>query len=293
MKWIVGLDLRPSSQGAVAFARWVDEHSIGEGGESFVAVHILEEDHMRAALRYHHLDEVVEAAEKAAKTCIDDHEMEDRVEALEVVRGLTAEDGIEEALERHGGDAIVVGRQAARESNEVVRLGRVARRLVRSMVAPVIVVPPDMRVGSVGDGPILALTKLTHDSIAGCEAAVAMGKRMGRPVCLVHVVPFPEKYGAHYLPQESLDKLRRDHEDTGAKELQAWAEKFGFKDADRKLLQGHLLESVREYAAEVDAALIVTGSRRLTGFDRLFLTSRGSELCAHAAHPVMVVPPGE
>ncbi len=292
MKWIVGLDLRPSSQGAVAFARWLGNAN-ASGGESFIGIHVLEEAHVQAVLRYHHLGEVTEAASKAAAQVYSDHQIGDAWGEPELLKTVHAETGLEQARASHGGDGIIIGRQAAREGGDMVRLGRVARRTLRTLAGPVIVVPPDMRVGSVGKGPIVALTKLTHDSVAACEAAVAFGARVGRDVHLVHVVSVPQEYGAHYLPPESLEHLRRDHEDQGSKQLQAWAEKFGFKAARTKLLQGHVQEQAMAYAVQVDAAVLVVGSRKLSGFDRFLLTSVGSEMCAHAARAVMVVPPGE
>ena len=291
MKWIVGLDLRPSSQGAVAFAHWLGEASAG--ADSFVGVHILEEPHLQAALRYHHLNEVHEAAKKAALQVYTDHQIGSTWGEPQLLKNVQAETGLEEARRTHDAGGIIVGRQAARSGNNLVRLGRVARRLLRNLEAPVVVVPPDLRWGSIGKGPIVVLTKLTHDSVAAGQAALALGARLNRPVEFVHVVSVPQEYGAHYLPPESVEKLRADHEHRGAEALSAWAEKISPGGVATKLLQGHVQEQALEHAAQVDAALLVVGSRKLSGFDRLLLTSVGSEICAHAARPVMVVPPGD
>jgi nucleotide-binding universal stress UspA family protein len=292
MKWIVGLDLRPSSQGAVAFAQWLSAN-MADGGDTFAGVHVLEEAHMQSALRHHHLDELTAEVNRRARQVYTDHQVGDAWGNPVLLRAGNAELGLEQARGNESADGIIIGRQACRDSNDIVRLGRVARRVLRALSAPVVVVPPDIRVGSVGKGPIMALTKLTHDSIAACEAAVALGARLGRDVCLLHVVSVPQAYGAHYLPAGSVEKLRQEHDDQGAKDLQAWAEKYGFKGVDTKLLQGHVQDRVRDHAQANDACMLVIGSRNLSGFDRLLLTSVGSEMCAHAARPVMVVPPGD
>jgi hypothetical protein len=58
MRWILGLDLEPRSRGAVQLARWIARAT--RGGDEFVAVHVLGEDHVRAILKHQHLDEIVD-----------------------------------------------------------------------------------------------------------------------------------------------------------------------------------------------------------------------------------------
>ena len=46
-----------------------------------------------------------------------------------------------------------------------------------------------------------------------------------------------------------------------------------------------------ELAEEMDAAVLVCGSRRLTVGERIFSASVGTELAALSKHPVAIVPP--
>src|SRR5690606_35418270 len=62
-KWLCGLDLRPSSQGAIRWARWLAQRT---GADTLAGVHVLEEAHLQAALRYHHLQELTDTARDVA-----------------------------------------------------------------------------------------------------------------------------------------------------------------------------------------------------------------------------------
>ena len=59
----------------------------------------------------------------------------------------------------------------------------------------------------------------------------------------------------------------------------------------RLVLQGGIADRLVHCASEQNALAIVSGSRRLSMFERWLLASTGSELAAHATCPVIVVPP--
>lgn len=291
MKWLVGLDLRPSSQGAMKYGAWLAATS--KSRESLVGVHVLEEEHLRMVLRYHHLDEVEQGAQEAAQRMIAEAGVGDVLREYHVVRGLFAEETLIDQGKEHGVDGYIVGRQAKQEGHEVVRLGRVARRLLRSLPGPVIVVPPDLEIADIGDGPVVAVTKMVEDSEGCARFAQDMAERIGRGLTLTHVVPFPEDYGAHYLPPESLEKIRVEHQAEGEQELAEWATRHGFGDTGQVVVQGPVLERVLRQIEELKPAMLVVGSRRLSTLERLLLTSVGSQLAAAAPCAVAVVPPAE
>lgn len=291
MKWVVGLDLRPYSQGAVRFATWLSKNSKAEEGESLVGVHVLEEEHLRVVLRYHHLDEVTEGALASAKGVLSTAGAGDVIQDVFVVRGVGADQSLAAARVYHHADAIVVGRQAKRDSNRVVRLGRVARRLLRALPSPVVVVPPDVTEDDLGDGPVVVMTNLTDDSVSAAHFGQDMAARLGRSLVLVHVVPLPEEYGAQYLPAGALDKLRKEHQDEGQREMDAWVQKHGLAGVETVCLQGQVVERTVGLCEERKSPLLVCGSRRLNTLERVLLTSVATEACAVATHAVAVVPP--
>ena len=289
--WILGLDLRPSSQGAVRFAKWLDTRA-GERNR-VIGVHVLEEAHLQAALRYHHLSELRKAAHAAAEMILAREGADETVAEHHVVQGIAAERSLEAAVEYHHAGGLVVGRQAPREGHHALRLGRVARRLLRSLEVPTIVVPPDYEPPEDDGGPVLLTTNLRSDSDAAARFAASLAKRIGRPLHALHVVPHADDYGAHYIPEESRKKIAKEHEAEGKADMAKWLEWLSVTPDSSEVVLGQVNEQVRNAVDRHGASMIVCGSRRLSTLERFLLTSVGSELAATIPAPVCVVPPGD
>lgn len=289
-KWIVGLDFRPSSQGALRWALWLDRHSVADG-ERLVGIHVLEESSLQAALQHHHLDEVLTSANQAAARVIEETGGKDRMSEVHVLQGGAAESSLSTACTYHGADGVILGRQALREGRYLNRLGRVARRVLRWLTSPVIIVPPDLQPSEDPQAPVLAACNLDDDSVNAVTFAADMAKRLNRPLVLVHTVPLPDDYGARILSPQALAQLKDEHQQTGETALSRWAEEHGFTDAKYEVRQGGVVESLVKAAEDSHAALLVTGSRHLSNFERWFLTSVGTEVASLAPCAVAVVPP--
>jgi nucleotide-binding universal stress UspA family protein len=253
-------------------------------------VHVVEEQHLLTVLRYHHLAEVMEGARSAARTVIDAGHAGDAILELDVLQGTEPDAVLEAARAARGASGIVIGRAARSESHSLVRLGRVARRMVRSTAAPVIVVPPDWEPGQVGDGPVAALTNLGAESADACRFAADLAGRLKTDLALVHVAPVPEDFGAQHIPFISLEKLREDYRIDAEKSLSSWVAANGFQSARTAVLQGAVVESAIAYGEEQRSPLLVCGSRGASRIERAFLASTAAELAALAAVPVAVVP---
>ena len=290
-RWIVGLDLRPTGQGALRFARWL-AGTAREERLSFVGVHVLEQDMLQAALRYHHLDELVAGAREEAEMLLRNAGATDVLAELRVVQGLRADETLEAAREEHQAEGLVVGRQAPREGHHLLRLGRVARHLLRSLGGPVVVVPPDWDPAAASPtGPVVCATNVGDGSVAAARFAAEQARRLGRELVLVYAVPVPEDYGVNYIPSATREKIAHETREAGERELAAWIAGLGLTQARAVVRPGHVTEQVLRHARESQAALLVTGSRRLSTLERMLLTSVGSELAATSPVPVVVVPP--
>ncbi|RMG98492.1 MAG: universal stress protein [Deltaproteobacteria bacterium] len=291
MKWIIGVDLRPKSQGALTFARFLHDAS---PTDEFVAVHVVPHDHLMAALRYHHLDEVMKAAQEAAQKVVDETGCTDVCGQVVVEKGGASVHGtLLEIAEREGADGILVGRQATREGHDIVRLGSVARRLLRDTDRPVAVVPPDLQLADVGTGPVLFLSRLADDSVPAGTMAKTLADHLGRKLVLAHAIPVPQDWGSHYLPGAVLDKLREEHRAEAEERMRAWAADHGLEGVAFELLEGSILDVVPGAAERLDACLVVVGSRRLSMGERWLLTSASSHLAGQLDRPVLVVPTTE
>ncbi len=288
MTWIVGLDLHPSGAGAIRFARWLAQTS--DAIDALVGIHVLEEAYLRSALKYHHLDELVDGATEAANAAVAQAGAQAHLSSMHVLQGSTPEKSLEAAHTYHAAHGMILGRQAKKDGRELFRLGRVARRLLRALPGPTFVVPPDYE-PSGADGPVVASVSLREDCETSVGFARDMAQRMQRPLVLAHVVPTPDDYAAHYLPEASRTKIREDNERDAVEQMRAWAEQHGCTQAECAVLHGGIVEELVALTTARRACMLVSGSRRLSTFERLLITSIASELAAQAQCPVAVVPP--
>ena len=290
MKWLVGIDLRPRSSGAMHFARWL---AAAGGDAEFVGVHVLEHEHLLTVLRDQHLDEVLAAARTATEAAIGREGASGAIRTVEIVQALTAPEGLRDTAAAIGADAILLGRAAPREGHAVVRLGRVARRLLRIATVPVVVVPPDMREADFGGGgPVIALTKLTDDSVATCRFAGAMARTLERPLLVAHVMETASMAASQYVAPATLERLVSERRARAATALASWVAARDLEPDAAEILTGNVVDAAAALATERGAALLVAGSRHGgSPLERLLLASTGGALAASATHPVAIVPP--
>jgi nucleotide-binding universal stress UspA family protein len=89
----------------------------------------------------------------------------------------------------------------------------------------------------------------------------------------------------------TLEKLNRDAALERAEDGVAHARRFGFDAEARDVLADPAWEGILELADDIDAAVIVVGSRGLNGAKELLEHSFSRGLTEHASRPVLVVPP--
>jgi nucleotide-binding universal stress UspA family protein len=296
MEWLVGMDLSDRGQGALAYARWL--HGVLPAGrDRFIGVHVLEEDELRQLLRYHHLEEVEGNAMVAAERVITDTGVASVLSERRVIVGRSAEHALAELARQPSGAeagagvrALLIGRQARRGERRVVRLGRVARRLLRTLPAPVVVVPPDLEPEWVGVGPVLLAASTDVDATGAAAFAKQLAVDLGRPLAVVHVVPGDEYLAAEMVPSGVAGgyfrELRKDHE----RNLLAWMSSHGLAGVPVHLSEGSVVDRLVEVARNERAPIIVCGSRGLGLGMRLFSSSVATDLAAASEVPVAVVP---
>jgi nucleotide-binding universal stress UspA family protein len=277
MKWIVGLDLRPSSFGALHFASWLAATRVDGEDEQFVGVQVLEQDHLFAELRLRHLDEVLADVRRAARDVLAGEGVADLIRDVEVIQALYADEGLEAAREHHGAAAVVIGRAAERTGAHVIRLGRVARRALRRVWSSIVVVPPDVRERDVGDGPIVAVTDLGARSVSACAFASGLARRLGRAFALVQVAP-PAGDGAAAA------------RDGGEALLERWCASHALHPEARAVLHGDPVERAIEFAEAHRAPLLVVEGHRSSAVERVLRRNVSTRIAAASPVPVAVVP---
>lgn len=279
---MVGVDARELSRGAIAFARFVAEGRFHE----VYGVHVVEwVPHM-----YERYGEVSSAqVRQMAVDILAPLEQDSHFVELGAVLATAAEDGLLEAIDAKQAHALIIGRRAFRDGGVLVRLGRVARRLVRRLPVPVVVVPPDLEPSQIGRGPVVLGVDLTESCGTAAAWAARVAADLRRPLVLVHAVHLPDR--GPYIPADMWDQSAAALHDRGAEGFRAWADRHGVGAAERVMLEGPPATVLPGLALERQACVLVTGSRELAGVERLFMSSLGTELAASAPLPVAIVPP--
>jgi nucleotide-binding universal stress UspA family protein len=269
MRWIIGIELRHRSVAALQFGRWLAEATGARWAEDFVAVHVLDANHLAAVLRTRHLDEVVEEARAAAEDEVRRATPRGRGPRVEIVQELTIPDGLFAARGARGAHGVIVARVGRRESGHLLRLGDVGRALLRRLPGPVAVVPPGFTARAAGDGPIVALTGLGDDALPACRAAARLAERSGRALAMAHVSDDPHAGAA----------------------LARWSERHEVWPDAASVLAGDLTEAGLAFSEARRAALLAIGAGPRTGLRRRLVgPPLATRLTAAAELPVLVVP---
>jgi len=282
MRWLVGIDARSLSGGAVTFGRWLS----GGRFNTVYGVHVVEwVPALQESLDQARPAEVRQRASEALEPLAgDDHFVE-----LGAMLSTAAEDGLCDAVEAKHAHALVIGRRAPQDGGGMVRLGRVARRILRRLPVPVVVVPPDLE--RVGAGPVVLGVDLTDSCGDAAMVAARIAASMGRSLVLVHAVHPPDR--GPYLPADVWNLSITGLHDRSEAGFTSWADRHAVGSTERLTVEGSPVRVLADVAEERDACLLVTGSRGLGGVERLFLSSLGSELAGITPRPVAVVRPHE
>lgn len=282
MRWIVGLDLRPRSQGAIKTARWLAAHERAGVRHRFYGVHVVPQT-PRVSIREDELDERLAAARAHAEATVAEAGATAALTRIEAVPGQPRQ-ALAAAAAFYDVDGLVIGRHGPREGGTLVRLGTVARQLVRALPAAVMVVPPDHDPTARSQGPVLVATDLAEDAAAAGRFGLRLAQELGVDLLLVHVLESGQL--AAHLGAAPHSPLVQDTE-----AFERWVGAHGLGGARTETSVGDPIERILELAQAHDASLIVCGSHRLTLADRVFQASTGTTIAAYADRPVVVVPP--
>lgn len=273
--WTVGLDLGERSRGALLFSHW-----LAGGSDRVTGVYVLE-----AWSRPYIAGDIISTVHHAVADAARGLGISPPARVT-VIEAAHVEEALADAAE--GAAGLVLGRAARAGEDGLVRLGRVARRLLRILPGPVVVVPRDLAV--VAPGPILVATDLGASGSSALSFAQVLAARHGRPLEVVHIgaarhSDLIDEFEPSWLA------AREEYRATVERSVDVWMYDNQLGRTPRHIAYGDASEKITEIAATRDAALVVVGSRRLHAGARLFLSSTASRLAGLAACPVAVVPP--
>lgn len=275
MKWVVGIDLRPGCEGALGFARFLVERV----GDAAVAVHAVQLPDL--VNRGPAPQEVREHVQRF---------VDQRIERADiaVIEDVDPDEALRSTVAKRGADGIIIGRRSPADGDEIVRLGAVARRILRHLGNPVFVCPADLDAGSVPDGPVLLAAVADPQCLGALRFAQTLANRLGRPLEVVAAVRPAFGSSVSYLPAPAYGGGVFER---AQQELTAWLDANGAGECSATVVEGNVVPVVLGEADARQAVAIVCGSRQLSLVDRIFQSSIGGVLAGTARVPVAVVPP--
>ena len=174
-------------------------------------------------------------------------------------------------------------------------MGSVSASVVRHAHGPVLVVRAE---GGTSNGRAPSRDRSCSPSTAGearlaAAAATELSAGTGSPVHVIYVMPNPERlFGPHSYSGEIKRSLIEQARADARRFLEERAEGVragGGAVAQTYLGTGRPDEEIVELAEEVDAAVVVTGSRGLGGIRRSLLGSVSDSVVRHAHCPVLII----
>lgn len=287
----IGLDLRPQTTGAVQYAMWMCKAASLHCSGHLHFVHVIEPDAMVELIR--HADErtMLGAFKQRGKELLDEVAHGEHLHAPEVLAG-DAVELLEEAARKQGSTALVIARRASSTSGMTLeRLGSVARRMLRRLKQPTIVVPPDLLMSKVGSGPVVVAVDFTEDSARAVAWARSVAATIGRPLQLVHCADVPDQTGyAGLIQAERWEELSREVLERGRERMSKFVAEQQLGEIDTVVVRGPALPTIAQQATKVGACLLVTGSGHHGMLHRIVVPSVASETAAMSTMPVAVVP---
>lgn len=289
MKALIGIDMRETATGALQFAAWL-ARARSDAGSQFLPVHVLEESYLLQILRHTHLEAVEKLAQASCDAQLEHAGLAGIAAPARVVRGIEATDALVRELDAEHAEALIVGRQAPTTERRLVRLGRVARRLVRRLPCPIVVVPPDVRAETIGAGPIVLATDLEATSLTAARFAERISAMTGRPLVVAHVAA-DDLEAARYLSTAAAGELFAEVGPRRQEDLERWMASHGLGGRRSIVASGEVIPGLARIIELEGAPLVVCGSRGLGAVERVFVASVGVDLACWAGCAVAIVPP--
>jgi nucleotide-binding universal stress UspA family protein len=144
------------------------------------------------------------------------------------------------------------------------------------------------------DAPILICYDGSANSDRAIDAAAALlGRRSTVVVDIGPVLTGAEGVAAvsSVVPGTAFEDLNMDSALEKARAGAERAREAGFEAEPRAVLAEPLWQGIVDLADEIDAPVIVIGSRGLKGIREQFEGSVSHEVAAHSSRPVLIVPP--
>jgi nucleotide-binding universal stress UspA family protein len=136
---------------------------------------------------------------------------------------------------------------------------------------------------------LLLATDGSENAAQATKAAVDIARRRGSEIHLIHVWHDVHTPHAHAFVKSELRRQGREILDEEVKRIG----EMGGTVAGSYLREGRTFEEVIKLGDELDAGLLLVGSRGYRGLRRMLMGSHSEDIVHHAHRPVLVVRCGE
>jgi nucleotide-binding universal stress UspA family protein len=196
---------------------------------------------------------------------------------------------IVQAADEVGAAIIVLGSRERRGAAELVERS-VSHDVAQHARRPLLIVP-QRAPGRVGEGPVLIGYDGSEHARRAIQAAHALVR--GREAVVLDAAPLRISVGYSELPSDApwVDAADPTLAYAGAQAGVDFAQQLGFHAVARTAATSTTWRAVTDVAEEVDASVIVVGSRGLSGAREVVGDSVSHSIATHAHRPLLVVPP--
>ena len=198
-------------------------------------------------------------------------------------------EGIVQTADEVDAAVIVLGSRGGRGAAELVERN-VSHDVAQYARRPLLFVPQRAR-GRVGEGPILIGYEGSEHARRAIEAAHALVR--ASEAVVLDAAPLRISVGYSAMPSDApwVDAADPTLAYAGAQAGVDFAQQRGFHAVARTAAAPTTWQAVTEVADEVDASVIVVGSRGLKGAREVVEHSVSHDIATHAHRPVLLVPP--
>lgn len=130
------------------------------------------------------------------------------------------------------------------------------------------------------------------------ESAAYMAGKFNASMYLIFVVQNFEDYSGFFVPQMSMPNLETELVDGAeekmvgfCKDLQESCDKFGVSELKHRVFMGDVCEQIVDFAAEVQADLVIMGTHGYKGLEKIMFGSVADKVVRGAHCPVMTINP--
>ncbi|TCC30804.1 universal stress protein [Kribbella speibonae] len=191
-----------------------------------------------------------------------------------------------------GSRMLVVGRRGLGTFKRLL-IGSTSEAVVTHaahLMVPVVIVPEHWKPTD-GAGPVVVAVDDTDDNTAVIEFAIAAAAERKLPVRLLHVWDLPAVYSWDAMNTAGVGAEWAENAQRHLENLAAeWQNKYQETPIQFEVRRGHAVDGVVTGAEEIDAQLLVVGSRNRTRLMSVLLGSVTRGALHHATCPLAVVP---